>query len=208
MNSNSDSTTDPGDALREVKLAFMEVYERDRDLGIWLKRYPQYARQLIDLAMSLDASRVPYSPSEGEIAGASLALREALESVHSSRSPADQLGLIDRIRSAGAKVSEIATTVRIGVDILFKLDRGVIRRATVPQLLLEKLADVLGTSVELLRISVPTSPVTSLTFYYSNRPPDGSYQQTFAEALEQSVATSAEDRSRWLAQAHREGLEV
>ena len=71
-------SSSPADGLREITLAFIAAHERREPLAVWLERYPQHARTLIDLAMTLDAAARQADPDPHTVTATANALREGL----------------------------------------------------------------------------------------------------------------------------------
>jgi hypothetical protein len=184
--------TDTND-LRAVQIAFLEALEQGEPPAAWLRRYPQYAQTLTDLALTVAAPAT--DPTPADIAHAEGILRSALQA-RTLAQPAPRLA--ERVKARGLSMREVAARVRLTSDILFKIDRRVIPVDTVPARLLDQLGQVLGCTADALRAGLAGSaPPTAGAMYHAKQAPTVG-QQPFADAVRTSVALPAADRAYWL----------
>jgi hypothetical protein len=196
----------PAEGLREIKLAFIAAHERGEPLAMWLERYPQHARTLIDLAMALEMGKRQPAPSPEEIATASEALRGALQQVTGAPLSRPAPGFMARARALGMRAPTLAQRLRLHPTILIKLDQGFIRVDSVPRRLIEQLAAALDSSAEMVLASLPQVPHTAGAQYYADRAPEPARQESFADALAGAEGLPEADRQLWQAVLRDEGL--
>jgi len=72
---------------RELKLALISAYQYGEPPAAWIRRYPQAARALTDLALALETARRVPAPTPGELCRAAGWLRRALWLAHASTRP-------------------------------------------------------------------------------------------------------------------------
>src|SRR5438045_1161121 len=116
MMSTSNNPTEETD-LRAIKLAFLDAIEQGEAPAPWLRRYPQHARILTDLAL---ATIPAAEPTEAEVVQATAILRQTLTQHLARNTQPVHLG--ERVKALGLKMGEVAARVRLTGDILFKLD--------------------------------------------------------------------------------------
>jgi len=180
---------------RQVQLAFLEALEQGETLASWIHRYPQQAAGLIDLAQAREQERAAPPATAAQVAAVAAIARRTLAQV------APPLSLRQRGQLAGLSLRELAARVGLSSDILFKIDRRVVRPETVPGALVRELAGALDCTREAIRAALAGSgPVTAGAFYHAAQAPQVG-QQTFAEAVASSVTLAPPDRARWLAAA-------
>jgi hypothetical protein len=183
--------------LRVLKLAFLDAIEQGEAAAEWLRRYPQHATSLTDLAL---AATMPGDAPASAVARAAAFARAALHAQAGSVAAAEP-ALAARVKARGLTMREVATRVRLTSEILFKLDRRIIPVDTVPARLLNELGAVLGCTADALRAGLGgAGPQTAGAMYHAKQAPAVG-QQAFADAVRASLNLSAEDRAYWLDEA-------
>jgi hypothetical protein len=180
--------------LRAIQVAFLAALEQGEAPAPWLRRYPQHARALTDLAL---AATVPVpEPTQAEVARTADILRAALTQ-HATRNT-QPVRLGERVKALGLKMADVAAQVRLTSDILFKIDRRIIPVETVPARLLDQLAGILDCSATALRAGLAgRAPQTAGAMYHAKQQPTTG-QQSFADAVRASVSLAEADRAYWL----------
>lgn len=199
-------SVDQGDELHQIEADFVVAYGQGEHLIEWLERYPEHALALTDLAIALDleAQHLLSAPSDERLSAAARALTHARNQVFGTPPTPSSPGLVARARSLGYTVPQLARQLRLGGDILFKFNHGMIQPDTVPRRLLKQLAAALEWSIDGLPACL-TGPRPAPAHYYGDTAPQRGNEQSFAEALVDSDATSDEDRAAWLAVLREEG---
>jgi len=184
------------DDNRTIHIAFLAALEAGEKPDAWLRRYPQHAPALIDLAQAYGVEAAQPAPRSADIAAVAVIGRRTLAQ---ATAPA-ALGLAARATRAGLTLRELAGRVGLSSDILLKVDRCIIQPNTVPTRLVEQLAQLLGCTAEALRLGLAgAAPRTAGAMYHAAQAPQVG-QQTFAEAVRSSRMISPADRKRWLAE--------
>jgi hypothetical protein len=196
----------PDGELRGVKLAFLDALEQGEAPADWLRRYPQHAATLTDLALAattpatdLPASAVARAAALARAALHAQATVSPQSAIRNPQSAEPALG--ERVKALGLNMRDVAARVRLTSEILFKLDRRIIPVDTVPARLLNELGAVLGCTADALRAGLGgAGPQTAGAMYHAKQAPAVG-QQAFADAVRASLNLSAEDRAYWLDQA-------
>jgi transcriptional regulator with XRE-family HTH domain len=197
MKQRHDTDSTHAASLREAQLGLLAALERGEGAAPSLRRYPQHAAALIDLALARAGEDAAPAPDAAQVAATAAIARRALAAV----AAAPALGLAERANRAGLSLRQLASRVGLSSDILFKIDRRVVRAETVPAALLRELGQALDCTAEAIRAGLTGgAPVTAGALYHAASAPQVG-QQTFAEAVQSSVALDAESRARWLAAA-------
>ena len=187
----------PDADLRVLKLALLDALEQGETPADWLRRFPQHAATLTDLALA--ATTPPMEPPATAVARAAQFARAALRALAAPATGAEP-GLGDRVKALGLTMRDVATRVRLTSEILFKLDRRIIPVETVPARLLTELGAVLGCTADALRAGLGgAGPQTAGAMYHAHQPPTVG-QQAFGDAVRASLNLSAEDQAYWLAE--------
>lgn len=181
--------------LRALQVAFLDALERGEPASSWIAAYPEHAALLAELAEAAAPTDDP--PPADQLAATEAIMRQTLQAhLHPPRA---NPGLAGHLARRGLDFPAVAARLRLPPEILFKIDRRVIPVHTVPAPLLAQLAELLDCTVEVLRAGLAGSrPQTAGAWYHARRPPEVG-QQSFADAVQASVAISPADRSYWLA---------
>ena len=105
--------------------------------------------------------------------------------------------LLARARALSITPDAVGRQLRLGIDVVVKLDRRLIRPDSIPAELAERLASLLGETVEGVRSMLGGGPRLGAAFYSSAKPPKPQESETFERALARSPATSPDDRAFW-----------
>ncbi len=193
MNMQNDPAQDVD--VRRLKLAFLDALEEGEAPAAWLRRYPQHAATLIDLAL---AATTPAADAPAStVARAAGFARAALQAQAVPVAVAEP-SLGERVKALGLNMRDVAARVRLTSEILFKIDRRIIPVETVPARLLGDLSAILGCTADALRAGLGGSgPQTAGAMYHAKQAPTVG-QQDFAAAVRASLNLSAADRAYWL----------
>lgn len=166
----------------------------------YIQRYPQYAQELAEFALfhhtvGLDQPE-PGAPQPGPSAAAQAARARIHEQVHLSTSPPLE-GLMKQGRLAGYMAPKLAEMVGLSLDILAKLDAHAITGTSIPQTLIERLADTLRVAQERVAAYLGSPQAASRgAFFYASQAPQ-QRQESFLDAVQNSAALSAEAKQEW-----------
>ncbi|HEX6796711.1 MAG TPA: hypothetical protein VF116_03230 [Ktedonobacterales bacterium] len=191
----------------------------------YVRRYPQYARELVAYALSFSAVYADQpAPDERPATSLSPAAQKALAYIReraaayetaSAVSPADAQGqaqseeiesFFRRGVALGYPPARLFTELGVSADLGAKLEARMIAAATIPRTLVERLARVLQTSAEAVQAYLAsTRPrAQGAQLYLAERPPEYS-QQSFLDAVEHSMLPEDEKRV-WVEIAQRDGV--
>jgi transcriptional regulator with XRE-family HTH domain len=119
-------------------------------LGDWTRRYPQYARELEEFAETWALSRwLPAAPEAASVDEARLIERgvdivRGLRARHAAAPRPAIQGLLSEAKQRGLTIQQLAVRAGLGVILVRKLDRRLIRFASIPREAIDALAAALG----------------------------------------------------------------
>ncbi len=175
-------------------VAFLDALEAGARPDAWLRRYPEHAAALIDLAQAYALEQAAPAPTPAEVAAVAAIARRTLAAAR----PEPVLGLSARASRAGLTLRALAARVGLGSDVLVKIDRRVVRPETVPGALVRELAAILDCTAAALRAGLQgAAPAAGAAMYHAKQTPAVG-QQSFADAVAASMTTAPEARARWL----------
>ncbi len=179
----------------------------------YVRRYPQYARELVAFALSFSALAADQPPTDERPAAAlSPAAHKALAYVREQRTAyetaaMEPLGsILQRGLAVGYPPPRLFAELGLSADLVAKLEAHVITVASIPRTLVERLARVLQTSAESVQAylaSMRPQP-QGAQLYLAERPPEYS-QQPFLDAVAHSTLSEDEKRA-WIEIARRDGV--
>lgn len=105
--------------------------------------------------------------------------------------------LLARARALSIAPDALGRQLRLGVDVVVKLDRRLIRPDSIPSELIERMASLLGETAEGVRAMLGGEPKLGSAFYSSAQPPKPQEPEPFERALARSPTTSPKDREFW-----------
>jgi len=193
--------------LMQAKMELVAAMERGgiTALADYLRQQTQQQSDLIEFAAALLAT-APLPAEEtlvpDHLAMAERATQRALAAVFST--PAGILTLSAARRARGLSLVQVARHLRLGTDVLDKLEKGRIVATSVPQRLLDQLAALLMLPVQqvstLLEAVTPASaPALRRQRVASSRADqEAATPQTFAEAVRRSPGMTDAQREEWL----------
>ncbi|MXZ23468.1 MAG: hypothetical protein F4Y80_01155 [Caldilineaceae bacterium SB0665_bin_21] len=181
-------------------------------LGEWIRRYPEFESELTEFAVSWSLMKwlPPSSDSEAEevdeetlvLRGVSvvqnLLHRQLQEPASESVTPLESL--ITEGRARGWEPRRLAQVTRLGNSLLRKLDRRLISHASIPQELINHLAQVLqreATSISSYLQLGPTLGAT--TEHRSEQAPKLMEPEDFFDAVRADPTISREHAEYWFA---------
>lgn len=179
----------------------------------YVRRYPQYARELIAYALTFSAVAADQPATDEHPAAAlSPAAQRALAYVREQRTAYDATAaepiesLLKRGLAAGYPPPRLFGELGVSADLGAKLEARVIAAASIPRTLVERLARVLQTSAEAVQTYLASTrpQAQGAQLYLAERAPEYS-QQSFLEAVEQSALSDDEKRA-WIEIARRDGV--
>lgn len=207
--------------LMELKMELAAAYDRGERgaLGRLLGAHPAYVGPLSEFAACLVATSgyETEAPTPQTVAVAQRATARAFAAVFAetatapvtpqrarqaaASATAQTVASLKALRRArGISLAAFARQLGLGMDVLADLEAGLIRAASIPDRLVQRVGDVLQASAEQVRLALQTQPVLRPAY---GRDPSSSQEVTerdFAEAVRVSTSMSVEQKHEWLAQ--------
>ncbi len=176
----------------------------DANVARWLVAYPQHARELAgfaaDLACYSDLGEACMEEPDSDDAP----FMAALARFTPPQRCAPIASLCHEAQRFGLSTNELAARLGLDVSVIAKLDKKLIRPATLPRRLVAVVAEALQRSVDEVAayLRTPLAPATAvraLSFRAPSAPvvPKG---ETFADAIRSAPEMLEEARSGWLAE--------
>ena len=190
------------------------VAENDRptaeNLQKWVKRYPQYRRELVDFAVAWAEQLIlPPAPELGPEAEKALidramshvlnvAYNRDLQEQQRAENDDPIHSLTGETQRAGMNARELAEACGLDVALISKLNSRQIKPETIPAQLVSLLGKLLQKSTTAISVyfAEPPQAATGMAFLARRKPMSGA-QQSFADAVRASSLSEAE-KARWL----------
>ena len=197
-------------------LVASDIGPNSPQLADWIRRYPDFEQELIGFAASWSLMKsLPPATEPAAVDEETLVLRgmSIVQNLLHEQGEMQQrtvekgsamAGLIESGREQGLLVNEIAAKASLGVALLRKLDRRLIRFATIPSEAITALADVLHQDTSAVAGYLQRSPTLATGIRYrAEQAPQLTEQEDFTTAVETDPTISTQDRERWLALSRR-----
>lgn len=211
-NANSDA------AMPHDEDALFAAWNEDRQAGKprplreWVNRYPQYAPSLIAwaadmplLECALESAAPDRNAEARTLAVGRQALAEMRAYYFAARTEAQPAPAIDNLLQAakthGLTAGKLAARLNVGLPLVAKLNQRLVRLATIPESLLQGLADELHTGVEQVRayLARPATLAASAQ-YKADSVPQVSAPEDFADAIRACTDMTNDRKQFWLEQ--------
>ena len=196
--------------LEDVLDAFVASdCDPNETLHEWILRYPEYEQELTDFAVSWSLMKsMPTAPDAEEVDEDILVLRgmsivqnllhnQSKESVSGSDFPF--VSLVDEGREKGLEPRQLAQETELGVILLRKLDRRLIRYASIPQIAINNLANAIKRNTSIVAVYLQQNPTfASATEHRSEQAPVLNAPEDFFDAVRADPTIRPEHAARWL----------
>lgn len=174
-------------------------------LATWIRHYPKYARDLAEFAEAWALSKwLPAVPESTTVDEARLVER-GLDVVRGLRArsapqPAPAIpGLLAEAKAQGLTIQQLAERAGLGVILVRKLDRRLIRFATIPREAVEALAAVLGREVSAVVAYLQGGATfAAASSYLAEQAPALAEPEDFFAAVRADTTMPEERRQSWL----------
>ncbi len=195
-----------------LELQLIETFHSNVESGrnlvkTWLKQYPEYTDDIMETALLLESSAAfEQNPDPAFVAEVDKSFAIVLQQFQAQPQPASTLTLVALLESKKKRRVEAAKNLRVGVDVIDKMARGVIDISTIPETFIDTLAQFLQEGAETIRAALMASfhtPQASPALRQgvaqtaadisANKPAI----QSFAEAIAKSPQMNEADRSVW-----------
>lgn len=192
------------------------VAENDKptveNLQEWVKRYPQYRRELVDFAAAwAEQLLLPPAPELGLDAekvlidrAMSYVLNVAYDRDMQKRQQAEDDNLVhsltEEAQRAGMSAQDLAQACKLDLALISKLNSRRIDPETIPARLVSLLGNLLQKSTDSIRVyfAKPPQAVAGMAFLALEKP-RGAEQQSFLDAVRASSLSETE-KAYWLAE--------
>ena len=178
-------------------------------LDEWIRRYPEYEQELTDFAVSWSLMRsLPPTPDAEEVDEDTLVLRgmsivqnllheQSRESASESVVPFESL--IAEGRAHGLEPRQLAQATKLGDSLLRKLDRRLIRFASIPQDAINNLSNTIQSVPASVATYLQQSPIfVAAMEHRSEQAPVLIEQEDFFDAVRADPTISPEHAERWI----------
>jgi hypothetical protein len=188
-----------------------------RQLAEWVRTYPQYGRELTELALSrlrLELhSRASPEPVEDPALverGMEIVRRmlrpppdaPAPDAAHAGAAPIRDL--LAEAKARGIDARGLARTLRLSLPMVARLNRGLIWFGSIPERLVQDLAGALGRDLTAVAAFLQGGPrLQAGNQYKSETPPEVEEAEGFADAIRADPVLSDDDKDFWVKQTER-----
>lgn len=205
--------------LNDVLNEFMAEHSAPQadSLATFVKRYPQYRRELIDFAavwaeqlilptepeLSPDQEKLLIDRTMSHVENVLFNRDEPTQEAEKTTTPLKNLA--GEARKLGYKPREFAKVCGLDLALMTKLSNRLIILSTIPSSLISHIGRLLSRSFEEVSdyLDMPTADLASKSFL-SRKKPQSQKQQSFADAIQGSSLSDAE-KARWLDEAAKLG---
>lgn len=175
--------------------------EETRTLARFAARYPQHARALFEFSANLAVMEELSLPESNENLPLSSRGEETIKRLLQQRfsdSEPQLTGIIVEAKKRDMSAVDLARVARLSVPVVVKLDRRLIRFASIPRLAIERVAGALNRSFESVNEYLQGAAVLApAANYRSDSAPQIPEQQDFFDAIEADLNLAEEARDEW-----------
>jgi hypothetical protein len=186
----------------------------DASLADWIRRYPQYERELTEFAASWSLMRsLPPAPDAEQVDEETLVLRGmsvVQNLLHRQQTAAVAAAvpfesLLAEAQSHGLEPAHLAQATGLGVAALAKLERRLIRFGSIPREAIERLAAAVQRGTDAVAAYLQGSPqFAAAAAHRAEQAPQLAEQEDFFEAVRADPTMTEEQRAAWLSLADRD----
>ncbi len=163
----------------------------------YLRRYPQYASELLDYALYFHTigfdSEPLEEPAELTLSPAGEIAMARIRALSAAPAPAAIASLVKQGVLVGYAPPQLAEAVGLTPDLLGRLEARAIAAASIPRALFQRLAATLKTAPEAIAAYLGAAPAGG--FYLADQPP-AQQQESFLDAVQASTL-SPERKREW-----------
>ena len=172
------------------------------DLAKWTELYPKHAAEIVKLAQFKFETTLPDMVQEeaaqwdAAVLARADAVRQRMQAVAVQ---ASLNSILIAAKGVGLSPLSLAELLQIGVLVLQRLDRRIIRPETIPSRLKNSLADAIRVSRNQLDLFLSMPPrLAANANYRAKITPTAANQQSFTEVIISSPDMSSDLKSYWL----------
>ncbi|MDE0198414.1 MAG: hypothetical protein OXK78_09480 [Caldilineaceae bacterium] len=178
-------------------------------LDEWIRRYPEYEQEIIEFAANWSLMKsMPPTPDAEEVDQDTLVLRGmsvVQNLLHTKFSEDDSepvvpfASLIEEGQACGLDPNQFARAAGLGILLLRKLDRRLIRYASIPQGVIEGLAAAIHSKAAVVAAYLQQGPTfATAAEHRSEQAPALTDQEDFFDAVHADRTIDPEHAARWL----------
>ena len=182
----------------------------------WVRDYPQFEHELVDFMASWTLMKSAalvgaHAGSDAEawaeakddnalvLRGMSIVQNLLHEMSQPPKAPRQVAGLLDAAKAAGMNLRDVARATHLGETVLRKLDRRLIRFASIPREAIAAIAEALRCRADDLSEYLQQPPTLAAGAHYcASRTPQLAEPEDFILAVRRDPTMSTKDRWRWL----------
>ena len=176
------------------------------NLTEWVRRYPQYAKELVECAVNWSRTERAALSAEPAVDTEALTqrglgiVRQLLDRTEKSEPPTLPLpDLIKLGEGQGLTRQRIAEALGLSTTLLTKLNRRLIRPTSIPRELITRLADLLQQREAAIETYFQVAPrLAHGAQYRAEQAPSAGEPQDFFEAVRTDTGLTAAQRQHWL----------
>jgi hypothetical protein len=205
MNRNNE-TTRPMPLEQVLDEYVMAVGQPDHTALVeWVARYPQYEDELT--RFTVEWARVEHAPNiaietPAQLEAAAerhMALLREHGLLHSVEGAQELAGLVEEAEAKGLSKKQLAERAGLTVPLLTKLDRRLIRFASIPGDVVSRVAEALGSQAGAVAAYLQGGPrLAQAVSYKADEAPTVPEPQDFADAVRDDPALTPEQRAELL----------
>lgn len=198
------NTSNPNQTLDDIlnEIASLPAPPSRTEIREILARFPEFKSEIIDFVtawIELECTQDLHEVIDVDVDRVvNRTMSRVMQVLHERAGARPLAELSGAIRAAGHDLNSFERAVGIDRGMLTSLESRLIRPASIPTLLVDRIASTLGKTADSVRAYLRLHPQTA-TAYMSNRPPQVS-QVEFAEAVRNSTLSKV-DQARWLAES-------
>lgn len=189
------------DELQDVLDAYRAALDEPSKAALddWIRRYPQYARELTDFTVGWSLSQT-LPPRPEVLALPSEALRRlGLDALARVFGELAMTSLSDAGTARGLTVDQVAQRAGLSLVLLRMLDRRLIRFSSIPRQAIEAVASAIGRDAAAVASYLQGAPTLAPgASYYAEQKPELAEQDDFFDAVRDDPDLDEATRTRWL----------
>jgi len=206
------TTHDIPDELQDILDAYVAATSEPTtaSLAAWIRRYPQYERDLTEFAVNWSLSDTLPTAPEVEAIPAETLVQRGMARVHAvlaaqgaasiAQTAPAITNLATEARARGLSLRAVARESGLSVVLLSMLDRRLIQAASIPREAVEAVAGAIGREAAAVAQYLQGAPTLAHgANYYSQAPPALAEQEDFFKAVREAPDVDEDTRARWLA---------
>ena len=213
MNRNNDAVRQPMPLEEVLDEYVMAVGQPNHPALVeWVARYPQYEDELT--RFTVEWTRVEHAPdgsaeSPAEIEAAverHMSMLRERGLLYSVADAPELASLVEEAEAKGLTKKQLAEQAGLTVPLLTKLDRRLIRFASIPGEVVSRVAQALGSQAEAVAMYLQGGPrLAQAVSYKAEEAPTLPEPQDFADAVRDDPALTPEQRADLLRLAGEQG---